>query len=188
MLANEEGNIVDIDRFQIYFNSIVNSEKLEHKLTITLDNESDKYQSFIGDRLRKIEIQVEPLKHIEAQKAIKVMHEGTNLLKHITEGNPHIRFYQLSDDNERLIYFSEVKNISESFVRIADAVKLQLGQKSAKFKNHPIPKLEHLSFSIYYHDKDFNKIKTLDLTCKDEYEFDLWVTGIKALMVNFNGA
>lgn len=36
--------------------------------------------------------------------------------------------------------------------------------------------LEHLSFSIYY-----NK-KTLDLTCINEKEFDLWVAGCKALL------
>merc|ERR1719389_611675 len=36
--------------------------------------------------------------------------------------------------------------------------------------------LEHLSFSLVY-----GKNKSLDLTCKDEFEFDLWVTGLKAI-------
>merc|ERR1719486_425207 len=38
--------------------------------------------------------------------------------------------------------------------------------------------LEHLSFSLVYGSKGS---KTLDLTCKDEFEFDHWVTGLKAV-------
>ena len=41
--------------------------------------------------------------------------------------------------------------------------------------------LEHLSFSIYYNDK------TLDLTCKNENEFDLWVAGCRALFYYYQG-
>jgi hypothetical protein len=45
--------------------------------------------------------------------------------------------------------------------------------------------LEDCSFSIYYKKKD-GKVYTLDLTCKDSREFDLWVIGIKALHSHFN--
>jgi hypothetical protein len=38
--------------------------------------------------------------------------------------------------------------------------------------------LEHLSFSLVYGAKG---TKSLDLTCKDEFEFDHWVTGLKAI-------
>merc|ERR1719389_1593787 len=40
--------------------------------------------------------------------------------------------------------------------------------------------LEHLSFSLVY-----GKNKSLDLTCKDEFEFDHWVTGLKAIFYHF---
>ena len=45
--------------------------------------------------------------------------------------------------------------------------------------------LEDYSFSIYYKDKE-GESKTLDLACKEEREFDLWVIGIKALHSYFN--
>jgi hypothetical protein len=45
--------------------------------------------------------------------------------------------------------------------------------------------LQDYSFSIYYRIKD-GRTETLDLTCKDEREFDLWVIGIKALYSHFS--
>merc|ERR1719293_507204 len=42
--------------------------------------------------------------------------------------------------------------------------------------------LEHLSFSLVHGPKGS---KTLDLTCKDEFEFDHWVTGLKAIFYHF---
>merc|ERR1711953_1235393 len=42
--------------------------------------------------------------------------------------------------------------------------------------------LEHLSFSLVYGPKGS---KTLDLTCKDEFEYDHWVTGLKAIFYHF---
>ena len=86
-----------------------------------------------GDRFRKIDLEVPPLKHIEAEKAIKIMHAGSNLLKHVTNDNPHIRFFQLSDDNERLIYFSNVKEIKDSFILIRNIVDIIIGQTTKKF-------------------------------------------------------
>jgi hypothetical protein len=44
--------------------------------------------------------------------------------------------------------------------------------------------LEDFSFTIYYKAKDEEETLTLDLTCKDEREFDLWMIGIKALYYN----
>lgn len=41
--------------------------------------------------------------------------------------------------------------------------------------------LKHLSFSLYYIDSE-GEIDTLDLTCKDEYEFDFVVAAFKALL------
>jgi len=44
-----------------------------------------------------------------------------------------------------------------------------------------LPMLEHLSFSLVHS----NGQKTLDLTCKDEFEFDHWITGLKAIFHHF---
>lgn len=43
--------------------------------------------------------------------------------------------------------------------------------------------MRHLSFSLYYLDSE-GELDTLDLTCKDEYEFDFVVTTFKALLYN----
>ena len=42
--------------------------------------------------------------------------------------------------------------------------------------------LEHLSFSIV---TGGSNSRILDITCKDEFEFDHWVTGLKAIRANF---
>jgi hypothetical protein len=39
-----------------------------------------------------------------------------------------------------------------------------------------------LSFSLYYKASSKKGFNTLDLTCKDEYEFDFIVSAIKALL------
>ena len=45
---------------------------------------------------------------------------------------------------------------------------------------NPLNGLKHLSFSLFYIDAEGN-YDTLDLTCKDEYEFDFVITAFKAL-------
>ena len=66
-------------------------------------------------------------------------------------------------------------------MQLAKVDKLEIGQKSDKFKKHPLNGLKHLSFSLYYHRAD-GTYTTLDLTCKDEYEFDFVVCALKALL------
>lgn len=58
---------------------------------------------------------------------------------------------------------------------------IMVGQNSESFQRYPIPVLSHLSFSLV-HSKG-----TLDITCKDEREFDFWVTGCKALLFHCKG-
>jgi len=48
-------------------------------------------------------------------------------------------------------------------------VEIKLGQQTPVFLHYRLPMLEHLSFSIIHGPKGS---KTLDLTCKDEFEFD----------------
>jgi hypothetical protein len=62
-----------------------------------------------------------------------------------------------------------------------------MGQLSERFRNYPLPSLSHLSFTIIYRPLGTNTDKTLDLTAKDEYEFDLWVTGIRGLTYHRRG-
>ena len=64
-------------------------------------------------------------------------------------------------------------------------ISLERGQKSQIFSknkknNHP----EHLSFSVYYKLTSQGEEKTLDVVCKDQTEYDNWVTGLMWLIEN----
>ena len=112
-----------------------------------------------------------------------MMKDGSNLLKHLNDGYPHIRFFQLSDDCDRIIWYSSSHTIDHSIIKIASIEKLEIGQKSVKFLKHPLKGLKHLSFSLYYKNPKLKGgVDTLDLTCKDEYEFDFWIAGFKAIL------
>ena len=51
-------------------------------------------------------LEVEALRHIEAQKALEYMRLGSNLMRHTGKGFPHIRLFELSEDLRRIIWFS----------------------------------------------------------------------------------
>merc|ERR1719191_974580 len=135
-----------------------------------------------GDRMRRLNVAIEPLLHVEAQKAIERMRKGSNLLKHTHYGFPHLRQFQLSDDRKRLIWYSGAKRKDDSVVQLEEVSEIRLGQQTPVFLHYRLPMLEHLSFSLVYGPKGS---KTLDLTCKDEFEFDHWVTGLKAIFYHF---
>ncbi|CAK0868607.1 unnamed protein product [Prorocentrum cordatum] len=145
--------------------------------------ERDDLKKFTGDRWRRLKVQVEPLLHVEAVKAIDRMKRGSNLLKHTHYGFPHLRQFQLSDDRKRLIWYSRgAKRKEDSVIQLEDVIEIRLGQTTPVFLHYRLPMLEHLSFSLVY---GANGSKTLDLTCKDEFEFDHWVTGLKAIFYHF---
>ena len=53
------------------------------------------------------------------------------------------------------------------------------GQATEIFKRHPMPQFARLSFSLVYKEEKDNEARTLDLTCKNEQEFNLWFWGIQ---------
>merc|ERR1719277_1013537 len=110
------------------------------------------------------------------------MRRGANLLKHTHYGFPHLRQFQLSDDRKRLVWYSGNKHKENSVVQLDEVTEIRLGQTTKTFSAYKLPMLEHLSFSLVYGPKGS---KTLDLTCKDEFEFDHWVTGLKAIFYHF---
>lgn len=82
-------------------------------------------------------------------------------------------------------------------VQMGELEGLVLGQKSATFQSYRIPAVQHLSFSLVFRgetsrpdfassvllpDASIEDARTLDLTCKDEAEFEAWVTGCKAII------
>jgi hypothetical protein len=62
-------------------------------------------------------------------------------------------------------------------VDLSEIREVRLGQKTTVFMKNKVPEHEHVSFSLLY-----GTDRTLDIVCKDKYEFDTWVTGLKALV------
>ena len=93
----------------------------------------------------------------------------------------------ISSDLKRILWYTKSKTIDEAQVSFDTIKDLTIGQISESFMKYPLKMLEDYSFSIYYKTKDDDEIKTLDLTCKNQKEFDLWVIGIKALHAHYNG-
>jgi hypothetical protein len=143
--------------------------------------EREDLKSIAGDRWRRLRVCIDPLLHVESTTAIERMRKGSNLLKHTRYGFPHLRQFQLSDDKKRLVWYSGAKRKEDSVIQLESITEIRLGQTTPVFLNYRLPMLEHLSFSLVYGKK------TLDLTCKDEFEFDHWVTGLKAIIYHFKG-
>lgn len=60
-------------------------------------------------------------------------------------------------------------------------MNITYGQQTENFMAYPLPSLNHLSFSVHVKPSGKKEVLTFDMTAKDEFEFDLWITGIKAL-------
>eukprot|EP01069_Polyplicarium_translucidae_P008298 Polyplicarium_translucidae@DN3211_c0_g1_i2.p1 len=176
-----EGKTVKIWKKRIF--KFEEFDKLSSGKTYLLEpaEERQDLQKISGDRWRRLLIQVEPLLHIEAQQALEQMKRGTNLLKHTRSAFPHLRQFQLSTDARRLVWYDSTRRASAAIV-LKNIIEVRLGQTTESFKQYKIPMLEHLSASVMLSDG-----KTLDVTCKDEFEFDCWITGLKALMYHSRG-
>ena len=133
-------------------------------------------ERIIGDRLRRLTVEIEPFQHSECRKAIELMNRGSNLLKHTKNSVPHIRLFQTTEDLKYLIWYSSGKSQEKASILLSNINEIKIGQLTETFINYPVPALEHLSFSLI-HTKG-----TLDLTCRDEREFDFWVIGFKAIL------
>jgi len=170
----EDGKIFEFENF----------DQLQHGQTYIIEaaKEREDLKSITGDRWRRLKVQIEPLLHVEANKALDRLRRGSNLLKHTQYGFPHLRQFQLSDDRKRLVWYSGAKRKEDSVVNLDEVTEIRLGQTTQNFLHYRLPMLEHLSFSLVYGPKGS---KTLDLTCKDEFEFDHWVTGLKAIFYHF---
>lgn len=134
------------------------------------------------DSRRKLYVEIPSLRHIEAKTALKNMLLGANLLKHKRKSFPHLRLFQISSDLKRLFWYTKSKKIDEAQVVFNQVHEISFGQDTGSFKSFPLKILEDFSFTLhYYKNQNFEKKKALEITCKDEREFDLWVIGIKAL-------
>lgn len=158
-------------------------------------NETKPISNLLLNDKRKLYVEIEPLKHIEAETTIKYICVGSNILKQTKKGIPHIKLFQLSSDQKRILWYSKSKKIDKSQIALESIKDISLGQISPLFQQFPIKSLEEFSFSIYYYINNTNNntqkkkdknLHTLDLICKDEREFDIWLIAIKALHSHYN--
>lgn len=160
-------------------------------------------------RLRRLKIQLPPFRHTEVTEALRVMQTGSNLLKHSDYRSPHIRQVQLSKDYKKLMWFTHMKTLDESSLMVHRIEGLHLGR--AALAEEPSKRLHDFTFEITYFHEPIQQgwlsnvrdslsalvltpteaetpaleRRNLMLTCKDENEFDMWVTGLKALVHHF---
>lgn len=107
-----------------------------------------------------------------------MMRRGTPFLKYGKHGYPHFRIFQLSDDNQRIFWFSKNKKLSETIVHLNEVNEILEGQQTANFGKQRTPELESCSFSLVYE----RSRKTLDLIAKDINEYRVWIAGLRELL------
>eukprot|EP00917_Polyrhabdina_sp_WS-2016_P033028 GHVP01070444.1.p1 GENE.GHVP01070444.1~~GHVP01070444.1.p1 ORF type:complete len:704 (+),score=155.07 GHVP01070444.1:177-2114(+) len=148
------------------------------------ENEQQNLKQLHGTPWRRVLLEIDPMKHVEAIKAIEYMKQGTNLLRHDLGVFPHLRRFRISPDSRRLLCYTNPRTQlfgPSNATFFSDMRSLITGQQTKVFLQYRLPMLEHLSFSIA-----LKNGVTLDLTCKDEGEYDIWVCGFKALIAKNN--
>lgn len=63
-------------------------------------------------------------------------------------------------------------------VDLSEVTEIVLGQKTPIFQRNRMPEFERTSFSLVYSGR------SLDIICKDSEEFGVWITGLRALIID----
>jgi len=169
---DEKANSINFEKIEIFKNNQI----------FFIRKLNSKPSQILLDSRRKLFVEIPALKHLESQTALKHMLLGANLLKHKRKSFPHLRLFQISTDLKRLFWYTKSKKIHEAQVEIGQIAEISFGQSAGNFKASPLKILEDFSLTLhYYKNKNYESLEILELTCKDEREFDLWVIGVKAL-------
>jgi hypothetical protein len=86
----------------VHFSQVISGERY----TLAPGEEVKGYEKVLGDKWRRVTVEIEPLKHGEVVKALELLKAGSNLLKHTRGGIPHIRMFQLTNDLSSIIWYS----------------------------------------------------------------------------------
>lgn len=111
-------------------------------------------------------------------RALSELTAGATLLKCGRSGKPHFRRFRLTPDLTRLTWESSKR--TDAAVLVTQITELKLGQKTAVFKKNPLPECESRSFSLLYSGR------SLDIVCTDKKLYDIWTTGLQALVGGFS--
>ncbi|CAK7327262.1 unnamed protein product [Dovyalis caffra] len=111
----------------------------------------------------------------DIEQALVTLKKGTQLIKYSRKGKPKFRAFRLSPDETTLIWFSHGQ---EKNLKLSSVLRIIPGQRTAVFRRYLRPEKDYLSFSLLYN----NGERSLDLICKDKFEAEVWLAGLKALI------
>jgi len=139
----------------------------------------------VGNRWARVDTEVAAMRHVEVDAAIDRMREGANLLIN-EDGRTHLRIFQLSEDHDRIAWYSGDQHRDRTYLDIECVSKIVPGCDESYRLHKRVAVFYHLTFTITYSYGHSifggQTIKTLTITAKDEDEYDYWILGIKALM------
>ncbi|XP_031377884.1 PH, RCC1 and FYVE domains-containing protein 1-like isoform X2 [Punica granatum] len=110
------------------------------------------------------------------EQALITLKKGTQLIKYSRKGKPKFCPFRLSPDETTLIWLSHGE---ERTLKLSSVSRIIPGQRTAVFRRYLRPEKDYLSFSLLYNNGD----RSLDLICKDKVEAEVWLAGLKALIL-----
>lgn len=116
----------------------------------------------------------------DIEQALISLKKGAQLLKYGRKGKPKFCPFRLSHDESSLIWIS---SSGERNLKLASVSRIIPGQRTAVFRRYLRPEKDYLSFSLIYN----NGKRSLDLICKDKFEAEVWIAGLKALISSGQG-
>jgi len=105
------------------------------------------------------------------------LRRGTALLKYGRQGYPHFRQFNVSQNNEELVWFSNKKKLDQSSIRIKDINEVLIGQHTKEFRRISWTTLAPASFSIWYDGHS----RSLNLVAKSVDAMKMWVEALLIL-------
>jgi alpha-tubulin suppressor-like RCC1 family protein len=111
------------------------------------------------------------------QELFTALRKGSLILKHGRSGRPKTHFFRLISSDTALSWRSSTGSIRQ--VNLKYVTHIVAGQSSSNcFKRWPLSD-DSLSFSLHYGTiNNDTTSRTLDLTCSDQQQYNLWFNGL----------
>jgi len=154
----------------------------EEILRKRLPEYSSREEEAIGEDFLTGNVGVPEAEAVELTNGIAELRAGTPLLKYPrrTQGVPHFKFVQLSQDNQYLRWFSKKKKAPQSTINISDIREVLKGQQTEVFRKSQQPQLEVASLSIIYGEDSLS----FDVVAKGQDECTMWFETLTALVAS----
>jgi len=117
--------------------------------------------------------------------SLQYLQQGTSLYKYcISSGDIHWRYFQISPDTKKLVWFSNKKKFKNTQIFISDIINIDDGLiNDLDLYNR---ELSELGFTIYYNmpiSNTYKTVSTLTLICKSYKELQIWKHGLRNLII-----